>query len=47
MTELTCTEVLNAVASAQVIDIGEANELHTGMVAAESHLPISLQVSLP
>lgn len=41
MREVTCTEVLNADASAQVIDVREADELHTGMVAAAAHLPMS------
>ncbi len=41
MREITCTEVLNADAAAQVIDVREANELHTGTVAAAAHLPMS------
>jgi len=41
MREVTCTEVLNADASAQVIDVRESNELHTGMVAVAAHLPMS------
>ena len=41
MREVTCTEVLNAGASAQLIDVREANELHSGVVATAAHLPMS------
>lgn len=41
MREITCAEVRDADASAQVIDVREANELHTGIVAGAAHLPMS------